>query len=348
MVGQKKPKTWAEEIADLDDPAPKDLDPEGPHDEDSNVDDSGDDTIAAKEHYIDVGYVHRVALPSSLALTINSKSRLRKSNGLDLGPEYSGSHISRANLEQPADSSDDDPFASAQSRHGSSNDSSSSGEYADPDNVDVDMDKDADQDDEIDSAEAFDADDADKFEGFVFRGSSGTRKDGIEIAEVNGNSLPDHTMGDGDNAGFSDMDSDKMGVSEAADESTDADTSDIAMGDQDSLPSEDEGSTSKASSSDTKNDTSPPPTSNDRVALRKMMAESQKTITSNLSKATKSDIAKGRAIKHQRTTFDALLNIRIRLQKALIATNALQLPSTSSTQIPDPAIQAAEQAALSL
>ncbi|KAL8965086.1 MAG: hypothetical protein Q9197_006681, partial [Variospora fuerteventurae] len=55
MVGQKKPKTWAEEIADLDDPAPKDLDPEGSHDGDSNVDDSGDDTIAAKEHYIDVG-----------------------------------------------------------------------------------------------------------------------------------------------------------------------------------------------------------------------------------------------------------------------------------------------------
>ncbi|KAL8982538.1 MAG: hypothetical protein Q9177_005240, partial [Variospora cf. flavescens] len=139
-----------------------------------------------------------------------------------------------------------------------------------------------------------------------------------------------------------------MGVSEAADESTDVDTSDIAMGDQDSLPSEDEGSTSKASSSDTENDTSPPPTSNNRAALRKMMAKSQKTITSNLSKAAKSDIAKGRAIKHQRTTFDALLNTRIRLQKALIATNALQLPSTTSTQPPDPAIQAAEQAALSL
>ncbi|KAI4263127.1 MAG: hypothetical protein L6R35_007358, partial [Caloplaca aegaea] len=307
------------------------LDPEGSHDGDSNVDDSGDDTIAAKEHYIDVG-----------------KSRLRKSNGLDLGLEYSGSHISRDNLEQPADSSDDDPFASAQSRHGSSNDSSSSGEYADPDNVDVDMNKNADQDDEIDSAEAFGADDADKFQSFVFRGSSGTRKDGIEIAEVNGNSLPDHTMGDGDNVGFSDMDSDEMGVSKAADESTDADTSDIAMRDQDSLPSEDEGSTSKASSSDTENDTSPPPTSNDRAALRKMMAESQKTITSNLSKATKSDIAKGRAIKHQRTTFDALLNTRIRLQKALIVTNALQLPSTSSIQPPDPAIQAAEQAALNL
>ncbi|KAL8644694.1 MAG: hypothetical protein Q9210_007124, partial [Variospora velana] len=120
------------------------------------------------------------------------------------------------------------------------------------------------------------------------------------------------------------------------------------MGDQDSLSSEDEGSASEASSSDTENDTSPPPTSNDRAALRKMMAESQKTIISNLSKAAKSDIAKGRAIKHQRTTFDALLNTRIRLQKALIATNALKLPSSSSTQPPDPTIQAAEQAALNL
>ncbi|KAI4086733.1 MAG: hypothetical protein LQ344_007302 [Seirophora lacunosa] len=348
MAGQKKPKTWAEEIADLENPAPKDLDPEEPHDGESLLDDSGDDAAGAREHYVDVG-----------------KSRLRKSGRLELGPEYSGSYISRDNLEQPAELSDDDPFASAQSRNESSDGSSSSGAYADPDNIDVEMDKDIDQDDEIDSDGVFGDDDAEKYRSFVFRGSSSTQKDNVKLKEANGHSLLSDVVEDGNSAEFSDMESGHMdihkstnrlrnddgGLPENSHESGDAvdDTSDVAMEDFDNFSSEDERSKSDPSSSSTENDTSPPPANDDddRATLRKMMAESQKTITSNLSKAAKSDIAKGRAIKHQRTTFDSLLNTRIRLQKALTATNALPPPS-SSTQPPDPAIQAAEQAALNL
>ncbi|KAL8957018.1 MAG: hypothetical protein Q9193_005604, partial [Seirophora villosa] len=55
MARQKKPKTWAEEIADLDDPTPKDLDPEEPHDRESQLEDSGDDAAGAREHYVHVG-----------------------------------------------------------------------------------------------------------------------------------------------------------------------------------------------------------------------------------------------------------------------------------------------------
>ena len=94
---------------------------------------------------------------------------------------------------------------------------------------------------------------------------------------------------------------------------------------------------------------------NDRASLRRMMAEEQKTIVATISRAAKDDAAKGRAVKHQRSTFDILLNTRIRLQKALVATNSLSViePSTISTGNADystdyTAIQAAETAALGL
>lgn len=61
----------------------------------------------------------------------------------------------------------------------------------------------------------------------------------------------------------------------------------------------------------------------DRATLRQMMAESKKTIIASISEAAKVDVAKGEAIAQQRTSFDALLNTRIRLQKGIIAMNSL-------------------------
>lgn len=87
----------------------------------------------------------------------------------------------------------------------------------------------------------------------------------------------------------------------------------------------------------------------DRAALRKMMAESQKSVIATISAATKADAAKGKAVKQQRSIFDALLNTRIRLQKSLIAVNSF---SSSTAEKPNPntefPVQAAESAALKL
>ncbi|KAL8717719.1 MAG: hypothetical protein Q9225_005059, partial [Loekoesia sp. 1 TL-2023] len=344
MSKQKKPKTWAEEIADLDNPAPRDLDPEQPDEEDSSEASGKDDAAEAREHYVDVG-----------------KSKLRKPGAITLGPEYSGSHISRDNLFELAEVSDDDPFASAQSQQDSLSGSSESGEYADPDNVDLDMDQHTGQDEEIDSNEAFGPGDEEKFEGYTFRGGRKNQEGSSEraqmIGEAEGSEIHEN------DPGFGDMETDEMdttknlnGVNENGASSAGTpsgsevnidDAEDIAMGVHGSLSSESEGSQSETSSSDTDEDSSSAPADDDRAILRKMMAESQKVITSNLSKAAKSDIAKGRAIKQQRTAFDSLLNTRIRLQKALIATNSLQTP-TSSNIPADPAVAAAEQATLKL
>ncbi len=89
------------------------------------------------------------------------------------------------------------------------------------------------------------------------------------------------------------------------------------------------------------------PKTDDRAALRKMLAEEQKTVAASLSKAAKADITKGQAIKQQRTTFDSLLNTRIKLQKALIATNSMGTSATGSDDH-SKAIEAAEKAALRL
>lgn len=88
----------------------------------------------------------------------------------------------------------------------------------------------------------------------------------------------------------------------------------------------------------------------DRATVRKMMAEEQETVAASLSRAAKADVEKGKAIKQQRATFDALLNTRIKLQKSLIATNSLSASSTSDITTSDhtKTINAAETAALTL
>ncbi|KAJ9640520.1 rRNA-processing protein bfr2 [Coniosporium apollinis] len=89
----------------------------------------------------------------------------------------------------------------------------------------------------------------------------------------------------------------------------------------------------------------------DRTELRKIMAEEQKSVAATISQAAQEDAKKGRAVKTQRTTFDSLLNCRIRLQKGLISTNSL--PSADSNNETDgshdgDAVRAAENAALNL
>lgn len=220
-----------------------------------------------------------------------------------------------------------------------------------------------DPDDEIDSGEAIGDGDEETYKGIAFRGSKAAHRGLLRGEMINGH-------GDGaslneDNNGFSDMKSEAMGQAEAADrvngyaddsagissgsEEGDRDAEDIGMEDPGSLSSEAESLESEKSSSNANGSFKPAPSNDDRVVLRKLMAESQKVITTNLSQAAKVDVAKGRAIRHQRTAFDSLLNTRIRLQKALVATNSLSSGNfTPPGPHEDPAVKAAEKAALRL
>lgn len=94
----------------------------------------------------------------------------------------------------------------------------------------------------------------------------------------------------------------------------------------------------------------------DREELRRLMASDQKTIAATISQAAKADAAKGKAVKEQRTTFDALLNTRIKLQKGLSAINEIsaaggqkdEAEGDESEAADKEAIKSAESAALAL
>jgi len=72
------------------------------------------------------------------------------------------------------------------------------------------------------------------------------------------------------------------------------------------------------------------------------------SLTTSLVAAAQADVAKGEAIKAQRKTFDTLLNVRIRLQKALISTNSMVAEKYKEKTAPEASIEAAETAALTL
>ena len=116
----------------------------------------------------------------------------------------------------------------------------------------------------------------------------------------------------------------------------------------DSENEDQDGISSQSQSENSSITSSPSSPSSERAALRKLLASEQKTAAVTISKAAQNDIGKGRALKRQRSTFDTLLNTRMKLQKGLIATNSL--PSTSLTLLDDhkETIRAAEDAALKL
>ena len=87
-----------------------------------------------------------------------------------------------------------------------------------------------------------------------------------------------------------------------------------------------------------------------RAELRRMMNEEQKLVTKSISQAAKADAEKGLAVKQQRSTFNSLLNSRIRLQKALVSTNSVPLSNHSKVDVREnnSVIEAAESAAFKL
>jgi protein AATF/BFR2 len=89
----------------------------------------------------------------------------------------------------------------------------------------------------------------------------------------------------------------------------------------------------------------------DRAEVRKLMADDYKTIAANLSQSARADAEKGQAVQKQRATFDALLNLRIKLQKALIAVNSLpsaEREGKDGSDLHEDAISNAEGAAITL
>ncbi|OJJ96459.1 hypothetical protein ASPACDRAFT_1890868 [Aspergillus aculeatus ATCC 16872] len=265
------PKSLAQQLAELEDPTPRDFDPE---DLDRGVQSSDEeggkavDADAGREHYQAVG-----------------KGKLRKQDPVALGKQYAGSKVSRQALEAE---SDDDPFAARSS------------DEEDEEEDDEELGSDEDEEDISD-------DEASEEETARPAKSAGKKaKKQVSFDDMD-------TDGSDEMDGFEDEDEDED------DEEDDEDEDEFPSDEDDE--DEDEDDDSDASDDEPRRTGK----TDDREELRKLMASDQKTIAATISQAAKADAAKGKAVKQQRATFDALLNTRIKLQKGLTVINQLSL-----------------------
>ncbi|KAI0395275.1 TRAUB-domain-containing protein [Xylariaceae sp. FL0594] len=372
-----KKQGHARTVAGLVERAVKDFDPEADvvpdhSDQNSSDDDSGED-VAGTEHYVSVG-----------------KSKIRRNDLESLGPKYQGVRVSRDALEADgghvANADDDDD--EDEEEDGSSDDDSSNYEDAlegfdDPDAVDLERDQQGQEDAEIDSDEAFDESDEERFKDFTFRGSSKPSpkksrhakrptaadfmtSDDEALDRAGGENAEDDEMEDatGDSAEEGSDDEDSLDGSDTGgfidDEAEESDDDEVDSAEDDGVFDEDsdddsdeeEDEDEDADGSDveeTKLSKKKTHSLKDSgiAASIKELALGEKSVVQSLSKMVDADVQKGRAVQRQRKGFDALLNIRIRLQKSLVATNSFQYAEQPEDQGAEP-YEAAEKAAIQL
>ncbi|KAI1823483.1 TRAUB-domain-containing protein [Xylaria intraflava] len=351
----------ARELADLVERPVKDYDPEAdvaPVGSDQSDNDSSADEAVGTEHYVAVG-----------------KSKLRRHEPLFLGPKYRGTRVSREALEAEGnDDSDDEPDTNDDN---SSNYEDSREEFDDPDDADLEADQQGQADVEIDSDEAFGESDEEKFKDFIFRGSLKPRptrsrhakrptaadfmeseeddegEDGENDEQGEEDELDDSDdlegiSGDSEIGGFIDdeaeeSDDGEPGFTDEDEGEEDDDDDDLSLdgssneGEDDEV--DDEKKTGSAGKLKRLNG------SGIAASVKEMMGE--QSVVKSLLKTVDADVQKGKAVQRQRQGFDALLNVRIRLQKSVVAINSLEYADQAENEAVEP-YEAAERSALQL
>ncbi|KAI2781248.1 TRAUB-domain-containing protein [Daldinia loculata] len=331
-----KAKGRARQFAEWTEQPVKDFDPEVEVPDEDDVSGSEDsvDENAGTEHYVAV-----------------SKSKLRRRDPVALGPQYRGAPVSREAL---GDEEDDDE--SEEDEEGDEDDELEG--FDDPDAADLEVDQDDQDDAEIDSDNAFDESDEQKFKDFVFRGSSQAMpKKGKRVARPTAADymVSDEEDDDSDGAELHGEDSEDIDDDEdASDEEgiggfiDDEAEEDEDEDDEDDVDEEMEDSNEELDEQEEDDDPEDAAQANgaSRATIQEMMNAGQRNVASTLSTAAQKDVAKGKAVRQQRKAFDALLNIRIRLQKSLVAVNSFSTIEELGGQ--SEPYEAAEAAALKL
>ncbi|KAL4964632.1 AATF family protein [Aspergillus stella-maris] len=242
------------------------------------------------------------------------KGKLRNEDPVSLGKQYAGSRVSRDALMEESD--DDDPFGLRSSDEGSEDDEE-------------------DEDEDISESE-------DERPAKLKAGGKKKKVEELDGMDTDGSEEDE----DEDNIGDFDEDEDED-EDDSDEEGSDEDLDDDDDDDE-SEEDSDEASARPTLKAKSKSKLSKPSTSadDDRSELRALMATDQKSIAATLSAASKVDATKGKAVKQQRATFDALLNARIKLQKGLTASN--QLATAEKGDVDSEALKSAESAALTL
>lgn len=236
--------------------------------------------------------------------------------------------MSRAALD---DSSDGEPDQESDDLdHQDTDGDEDSQEYDDPDNADLERDNIID-DEEIDSDDAFGDGEEDFFKkkGFTF-------KDSKSKTVTNGRSRR-AVAADFMSGSESDEDEDE---SESSSDQQGSDNEQGWPGEEDS----EEGSEEEDSGDE---DMGGMDEAHVHSVFRKAMDGGRKTALAPISQAAREEAEKGVAVRQQRRTYDSLLNLRIRLQKGLVAINSLGEATDDENTDKEP-YEAAEEAALKL
>lgn len=297
-----------------------DHDPEadGAADQNSNVSDSDDSEAenVGTEHYVTVG-----------------KSKLREKEPAALGPHYRGSRVSRDALEDSGSEEDSEADDDDEAE-----DDEDGGHYADPDLVDLEADEAEASDSEIDSDNALGESDAERLKDFTFRGSAKPRSTKGRRA-----SAADYMSSEDD-------DEDEGGADLSAEEDDEDDDSDEDMEDglDDLVNGGASGSDDIEEDEDSESDNSDEVDENEDEKKLSNGKSSKTNGDTNKNQSTgNAETQKGLAIQQQRKTYDGLLNMRIRLQKALVAANTFSTLSADADDNAEP-YTAAEEAAVNL
>ncbi|KAK9440983.1 protein BFR2 [Metarhizium brunneum] len=302
-----KVKGRAEQFQDPDEAIIKDHDPEA---NGSSSEDSEDENLGT-EHYVRVG-----------------KSKLRQKESVSLGPEYRGSRVSRSALDNETEDEED-----AEESEGNDDDED---DYDDPDVADLEADEAEFNDSEIDSDNALGESDAERFKDYSFRGSAkpakptgrgkrATAADFMSVDDENSESDRDEDMDDGLDA--------LVNGGDDSEEVDDEDEEDSEEDDGDDDDEEDEEDDEDGDDDETEEEE----TSGKKTAARPHLS----------ALSNRADIDKGVAIQKQRKIYDGLLNLRIRLQKALVAANSFPTVEAGTDAESEP-YEAAEEAAIKL
>ncbi|POR37277.1 Protein BFR2 [Tolypocladium paradoxum] len=316
-----KAKGRAKQFQDPDEQITHDYDPEAnAPDGDHSSSDVSEDENAGTEHYVSVG-----------------KSKLRDKEGVSLGPQYRGSRVSRSDLEEDSDEAEEEDGDEA-------SESDNGDEYDDPETANLAVDEAQANDSEIDSDNALAESDAERFDGFSFRGSSKPVK---PKGKANSRATAADFMSSSDEEderGGAEVDQDDMsGVELDGSDEDDVDDGLDAMVDGGDDSEESEDADEEEESEDEDDDVASDGDEGDKSNGTK----SQDARTPMAALSNRADVEKGVAIQQQRKIYDGVLNLRIRLQKALVAANTLPTMEAGSDSESEP-YEAAEEAAIKL
>ncbi|EHK23650.1 uncharacterized protein TRIVIDRAFT_179067 [Trichoderma virens Gv29-8] len=304
-----KAKGRAKDFQDPDEELAKDYDPEANGNSDNdNGSGLSEDERAGTEHYVTVG-----------------RSKLREKEGISLGRQYRGSRVSRQALEE--DDHDDDEEEEDEDED---EDDDEDDGFDDPETADLAADTAEASDSEISSDNALAESDDERLNAFVFRGSSKPKQPKSKRA-----SAADFMSASEDEEEEEDEDED-----EDMDDGLDALLNGNGTSDDDEDEDDEEEDDDKEEEDDEDEDEDED--DEDEESVKKSAKPSPATPSSN-----QTEVQKGMAIQQQRKIYDGLLNMRIRLQKALVAANTFPtLDSDSSSETE--AYEAAEEAAIKL